>query len=344
MVGAIVLVTQMRTTLETLDEEALRKSIDRFTMLYYDDVGRLQPYTRHAAWQKVTAEAAQNVSNKPALNKFIQRYLNTSLIYNEDGTVQHVYRCGSLVNWWGIIHPKSFATMWSEYHPGNDVSYCTLRATSPREPAPVFPPDFFKGIIQGDFHPETGWISVFRTVRVSHAVSVSIEAIMIPDEDGNVKNKTIYGYLVAAKTIQPHLSTFADNVPGCISMISGSSDEQYFTEEELEIWNTTKGGTFSKDRTFTGEPTFTLRDSSFLEESKIRYCPAIPLFNNTQQRMTGYFKLCGLDPEKFERTTCLRLRMDRPLSRIEEGTNPVILLSVLVVGLMIVIFVIFIVF
>jgi len=60
--------------------------------------------------------------------------------------------------------------------------------------------------------------------------------------------------------------------------------------------------------------------------------------------MTGYFRLCGLDPKKTNRTTCIEYRMDRPLSRVEEGHSPVVVLSILVVNLSALLFIIFIIF
>jgi len=346
VIAAIVAVTQMTENLEDLDKEALRKSIDRFTMLFWDDIGRLQPYTRHAAWQRVTAEAAMNTSNRTAINQFVERFLKTAIVFHENGTVEHVYRCGSEINYWGIIHPQSFATMWSEYHPGKDGGYCSLEATKPWEPAPIFPPEYFRGMILPNNDPLNGWLSIFPPARVADPMSLSIEAIMIPDENGNVtRNSTVYGYLVAAKTISPHLSYFASNIPGCISMVSLPSDNAYFDDLDQSMWNTTKAGSFSVNKTFTGVPNFTIRSKEDIKKCQIRQCPAIPLFNETDKLMTAYFRLCGLDPEKNkERNTCINYRMDRPMSRVEEGTYSVIMLAVLVVGLMVVLFIFFIIF
>jgi len=347
LIGVIILITRMRVSLEELDRDALNKSIDRFSMLLYDDVGRLQPYTRHAAWQKVTADAVtaamRNLPNKEeAINLFIQRYLNTSIVYHQDGRAEQVYRCGSLVNFWGFLHPYSFATLWSEFHPGKDGGFCSLSAS---EPQPFFPPPFLMGrLASGD--RISGWHSIFAPADVNQPMAISIEAIMIPDENGVVtKDSEIYGYLIAAKTIQLHLSTFASNVPGCISMMS-KGDEEYFDDFDIKMWNEGTPGSFSNeyDRTFGGTPVFTKRSAEDFKRCKTRYCPSSPLFNDTTELMTGYFTLCGLDPALNANTTCMYFRMDRPMSRVDEGTYSVVVLSVLIIVLMVVLFVLFIIF
>jgi len=115
----------------------LQRSIDRFTMLINDDIETVQPYTRHAAWQRDTALAAMNPNNKTLIDRFVQRFMNTTVVYEKNGTAKHVYRCGSMINWWGIVHPKSFVTVWSEYHPGRGGDYCTI-TPNPPGPAPFF--------------------------------------------------------------------------------------------------------------------------------------------------------------------------------------------------------------
>jgi len=346
IVVAVVGVNLIRDNLEVLDREALQKSIDRFTMLFWFDIGRLIPYTRHAAWQRVTAEAAMNPS-KENIDRFVQRFLNTSVVYHPDGTAEHVYRCGSLINYWGIL-AKNFTTLWYDYHPGQNGQYCTLPPFR-RGPPPKFPEAYFRSIILSKYVPENGWVSVFCPAVVTDTMTISIEAIMIPDDNGNITDKTVYGYLVAAKTIEPHLSTFADNIPGCISMVGPEASQEYranFDETDWKMWNSSVAGTFSSVYTFTGVPNFTLRDSKYLKNCPVRYCPSIPLFNDTEKMMTGYFNLCGLDPNKVrkDRITCMNFRLDRPMSRVTEGTNPVIMLAVLIVLLMIILFILFIIF
>jgi len=111
------------------------------------------------------------------------------------------------------------------------------------------------------------------------------------------------------------------------------------------MWNSTIAGSFAGDNIFTEIPNFTSSSAEYLNKCKIRYCPSIPLFNDTEQMMTGYFKLCGLDPKKATtRNTCIFYRMDRPMSRIEEGATPALALTFAFIGLVIIIFVLFILF
>jgi len=364
VVAAIILITRMRASLHVLDQEALRSSIDRFTTLIYDDIPRMKPYTRHAAWQKLTAETAlalarNDSSQRSLVDEFVQSYLNTSIVYLEDGSAKHVYRCASQINFWGIIHPflggndpnnKSFTTLWYEYHPGTKDKYCTLDARTsyqPGLPAPVFPASYFRSVLLPTMdHPEDGWLSIFPPMRVTDPVLLSIEAIMLPDDDGVLRNKTIYGFLVSGKTVKPHLSTFATKTPGCISMISSTEDEQYFDAFDQEKWSDTDTrGTFDTEkRAFSGEPLFVKRNLDDLKNCPVRYCPAKPLFPETDEMMTGYFTMCGQDPKKAVRNTCIKYRMDRPMSRVEEGTLPVVWVSVLVIAILIILFAVFLVF
>jgi len=212
-------------------------------MLFIDDIERLQPYTKHAAWQKITVEAALEVKmfnktnknpwavpNGPAITKFIQRYLNTSVAHYDDGTVERVYRCGSMVNFWAIIDPDTYSTLWFEYHEPSESDYCTLAPiTGPRLAGPplgpIFPEFFLRSITQSTNDTEKGWMSVFRPGFIDEPMSISIETIMIPDESGSFKNSTIYGYLLAAKMIKYHMQSFADNLPGCVSVNSKAETE-----------------------------------------------------------------------------------------------------------------------
>jgi len=367
VIAAVVLVTQMTASLENLDKEALNRSVFRYVMFFNDDMARLQPYTRHAAWQKEAADAADELRRQaadvartgrpfrppcmgppapspgPAVNQFIQRFLRTTIVYHENGTTEHVYRCDSLINWWGIIDPVNLTWLWSEYHPGLNGEYCSLSPFTGC-PQPYFPDSYFQHVLKnGD--PIKGWFSIFSPVNVPDPVSVSVEAIMVPDESGAVKDTTIHGYLVAAKTIERHMSTFASNVPGCISVISQNRDEEEFDEEDLESWKRAEPGYIDGNKYFSGKPYFSKRKRDYLNQCKVRFCPPIPLFEETEELITAHFTLCGVDPKvRRENNTCIRYRMDRPMERVEEGQQPVILLSVLIVGLILILFVVFIVF
>jgi len=361
VIGAIILVGEMRVSLENLDREALNKSIGRFVMFLRDDGERLQPYTKHAAWQRVTAEAvAEGVRNlgidpplqtHTAINKFIQRYLNTTTFYHKNGTIDHVYRCGSMVNFWGM-YDSNFTELWYEYHPGDGSDSCSLfpiTAQQGRPNAPMFPPDYLRGITGSNENKEEGFLSLFSPIFTKDPMAVSIEAIFIPDENGKISNNTPLGYLLAAKTIKKQVPNFAANVPGCISMVSSVNDEHLFDDEDWRMWNESDPGTFLSNKNYTGAASFTRRSNKYLKNCSVRYCPGIPLFNDTDEMMTGYFTLCGQDPKnetivKSGRITCIEFRMDRPMSRMEEGTAPVIWLSVLVVALMSVLFILFIIF
>jgi len=172
---------------------------------------------------------------------------------------------------------------------------------------------------------------------------VSIEAIMIPNELGIIKDPTVYGYLMTCRTIKHRLSIFADDVPGCISMVSNAEDLQQYDDIDNEMWDKSEAGALEGNK-FNGEPAFTQRDKDYLDNCSIRVCPAVPLFNATDNMMTAYFQLCGLDPKVYEHTTCIKFRMDRSMSMVEQGTVPVINVSIEVVVIMVVLCVAFLIF
>jgi len=251
----------------------------------------------------------------------------------------------------------SFETLWYEYHPGDMKRYCTLPTITPDTPSlpsPIFPPEYFRNLIQNSStsdHPENGFVGIFSPERVTYPMFINVESIIIPDATGNVKGRQIYGYLVSAKTIKYHIGTYANSVPGCIATIFTDDEVNNFSkfDEEMwdfdkEIWDTTIAGTLDpKENTFSGVPRFTKRHVEDLQ-NPLRVCPSIPLFNDTDEMMTGYFRLCSNPPKKNVNNTCIFFRMDRPMSRREEGTTPMIVLAILIIFLIIFLFVLFIIF
>ena len=349
-------VASMIHSLEDLDEDALHKSIDRFTTTLFDEMYTMRWYAQHVARHELTAQVVTNVSDRATLELFVQRFLNTTVAYHDDGTGERVYGCGSLVNYWGIVD-LSFETLWYEYHPGDNERYCTLPSITPDTPSipsPIFPPEYLASIIQNSTNsdkPWNGFESIFRPMGVTYPMFINIESIIIPDERNQVAGRQIHGYLVSAKTIKYHIGTYANSVPGCIATIMTDDEVDKFSEFDKEmwdfdkeIWDTTVAGTLDAEaNVFTGVPNFTKRHVDDLE-NPLRVCPSMPLFHETDEMMTGYFRLCSKPPEKGVNNTCIFFRMDRPMSRHEEGTTPMIVLAVLIIGLIFILFVSFIIF
>jgi len=353
----VVQVASMIGSLEVLDEDALHKSINRFTSMLFDEMYTMRWYAQHVARHQLTAEVVTKPTDRDTVDLFIQRFLNTTVAYHGDGTGERVYGCGSLINYWGIIDPVSFETLWYAYHPGDNARYCTLPAITPDTPwlpSPVFPPEYLAKLILNSStsdHPEDGFVSIFSPLRVTYPMFINIESIIIPDGRGSVKGRKIYGYLVSAKTIKYHIGTYANSVPGCIATIFTDDEVNNFTEFDKEmwdfdkeIWDTAVAGSLNPtDNTFSGVPRFTKRHVKDLQ-NPLRVCPSSALFHDTDEMMTGYFRLCSNPPEKDVNNTCIFFRMDRPMSRLEEGTTPMIVLAVLVICVIIVLFVLFIIF
>ena len=351
VVGSVVGVITMNNVLFEADKEACNESINRFTMLFYDDIGKAKRLSRRAAWSELAATAAQvamGINNAtlaaehPAVKAFVQHYINTTTIKNKDGVAEYYYDVSQMVNFWAIIHPYSKATLWSEFHPAENGELCTFRKA---ESEPFFPPPFLMGILSDDTNWPEGWVSIFAPAIVPDIMSLTIDAIRIPDEHGNVTNSRTFGYLIAGRTVQPRMSIYADETPGCISMFSSEREREHFDETDFDIWdNQVEKGSFNSKHTYGGVSAFTTRDKKDLENCSIRMCPKVPIFNATDELMTGYFQLCGLDPKVNNRTTCMPLRLDRPMSIVELGKIPVILICVEIVGILLILISFFVIF
>jgi len=349
--GSAAAVITMRDILFELDQQACNESIDRFSMLFYDDIGKTKRLSRRAAWSEFAANAAQvamalndteKAAQHPVVKAFVQHFINTTTIKNETTNVTDYYfDVSQLVNYWGIFHPYSKATLWSEYHAPENGEICTFKK-SPR--APFFQPPFLMGILANESSWPEGWVSIYRPAIVSEIMIITIDAIRLPDEHGDVTNSRIYGYLMVGRNAQTRMSLYADETPGCMSMISKDDDWLHFDKTDNETWDKGENGSWKPDHTFAGTPAFTTRDKKYLENCSIRVCPKVPLFNATDQLMTGYFQLCGLDPKVNNRTTCMPMRLDRPMSMLEQGTTPIVLLCIEVVVIMIILFTIFVIF
>jgi len=350
VIGVIIANVRMRVSLEELDEGACGDSVNRFTLLMFDDMVKLQQLTRHAAWSNLTAEAMLHPDDELTFNYWVQTYLNNSALYDENGMpvldenglMIYAYNTGSEINYWALID-KDFNTTWRVYYPDDENFRVGPILT---EPAPIIPPKFFKEALKDVKKPEdytTGWYTVYKPDVVQEPLIVTVEAIMVPNAVGEIEDFTVYGYVVAARTVRPRLTLFADSVPTCISMISRMDDDKDFDDDDVSHWKDSTPGTFTGKREFSGKATFMQRDKKYLEKSKTRVCPAIPLFNMTDKLMTGYFNLCGFDPEKDEQS-CFLMRFDRPMSMVDQGTRPVIYLSIEIIGMMVILCVIFVIF
>jgi len=341
VVGVIIANVRMRVSLSSLDEGTCKDSIDRFALLMHNDMLKMQQLTKHAAWSDITAQAISHVDDKTLVDTFIKSFLNNSMSVDEKGNYVFLYNIGSEINYWAMINSTTYETVWSYYFPsdGNNVAGPNLT-----EPSPRFPPKFFKEAIKGTKNPTDGWLSLYNPDVVKEPMIVSFEAIMVPDDSGEIKDKTVYGYLVAARTIRACIQQFSDSVPSCISMISLDKDLDDFDKTDKNMWNDSEPGTFTESGLFSGTPSFVQRESSYLMKSKTRVCPAVRLFNATDNLMSGYFKLCGFDPKDSDESSCFSLRIDRPMSMVDQGTGPVITLSVEIVAMMIILCIFFVVF
>jgi len=348
VIGVVIANVRMRISLEELDEGACGDSIDRFALLLYDDMVKLQQLTRHAAWSNLTAEVMLHPEDQMTFDYWLVSYLNNSAVYDENGMpvtdengqMLSAFNTGSLINYWALIAPDTYETIWRVFYP--DIGD-QLVGPYQSEPAPILPPKFFKQMFKEERDATEGWFRLYNPDFVEEPLIVTVEAIMVPNDYGEIVDKTIYGYVIAARTLRPRLSLFADAIPSCISIISRSSDADDFDKTDKKVWKESTAGTITGKRTFSGKPAFAQREKKYMEKSQTRVCPAVPLFNMTDNVMAGYVRMCGFDPKEDE-NSCFYVRMDRPMSMVDQGTGPVITLSIEIIAMMVILCVIFVIF
>ena len=228
VIAAVIGVVVVTDSMSDLDLGACNDSIDRFTMFFFEDHNKLQQLTKHTAWTKTAVETVMDPNNETAFETFVYGNLNSSIVYDEfgkpavdeNGKVILNYNSAVQINFWAMIDNETFETIWSVYYPAEGN---LLAGNTPTEPAPVIPPEFFKETLKEVKGPEdilVGWVRTTIPDVVTDPMIVSFEAIMMPDDRGVVSDYTVYGYLVAGRTLQPRMSLYADGVPGCISLVT----------------------------------------------------------------------------------------------------------------------------
>jgi len=334
IIGVGIGIILMFDSLEHLDTESSNTTVNRLAMMLRGDMGKLRQFALMGAYSVNVLDVLRNYRRyqngeitKEQMDGYFTEYESSSV--NTSGS----FSCGGQNNYVAFLDPD-FNTLWSVYYPGNGTSLCSGWA-----PSPTISPDTYKAMRDSESDTK-GWVR-----------------LAIPDEGDSrplalgvaqvVDGSDVYGYLVNGRNILPRLNNdgnYVDDVPTCITMENGYEDGKKWDAEDQKAFDKVIPGTFAADTTYAGLAAFAKRDNEIIQATSGRVCPSVPLFNATDTLMVGYMKLCGVDPKKFGEHSCIKFRVDRPMSMVEEGTTPVVSLSLEVIAMMVLLCIIFVIF
>jgi len=349
-------------SLADLDQTMCNNSINRLTMLIEDDMTNLRQLTNMYAHSTVAFECMTNISK--AINEgdeakkmetidtfFLGTGINTTYnvpISETEMITVSVYQASSLINYMGFLD-LNFNTVYGVFYPG-DIATGVKAGTEQQWPPPYFKPEAYKRIYDESGRKDGNWHGLLVPDGGCSVEPMIVSFEGIKDADSVIKkepNPEFVGYFVCARTLLHRIPMFSDAVPTCISIHNGADDDKSKWDktdlESFEQAETTPG--FSVKKEFGGTPVFVQRDNETLGKSRDRFCPSVPLFNATSSLMTGYIQYCGSNPKVHtDKHDCFWIRVDRPMSMVEEGIKPLLIMSAEIIVIVIVLFVIFVVF
>jgi len=267
--------------------------------------------------------------------------LNNTYTYDGSGNVTgKKYGVSLEINYWAMLDLE-YNTKYAVYYPKGPGDTGVVGTTK------QFPPPVVKASLYSAIIKEAGEPRFLKMLIPNEGddkpMFVSLQPITNPSDTSDPK--TIYGYIVGGRSLLPRMKQIAEDAPTCVVMQDGPSGENSWDKDDLDMFAKVKNGTFAPNKNYGGAASFMKRVNATIQKTPGRLCPKKPLFPATSVLMVGYFSLCGLDPEKYkEDAGCVFMRVDRPMSMVDQGTAPVISLSVTIVVLMVVLCIIFVMF
>jgi len=343
----------MFNSLETLDMRASNESINRLSMLILDDMSKLQQMVVTTGYSETAAIAIHNLITYPDMDEedavralTLEAWNNTK---DPTNSSRVIYGVSKEITYWALLD-LNYTTRYAVYYPKgpNDTR---VVGTRKHFPPPIIDAWLYKSVAAEVNNSGTFLKLLTPTEGDPRPMFISLEKIMNPNDP----NKTVLGYIVGGRAIYPRMKQFSDDTPSCLVVQDGingeedwkdkgglwdDDDHKMFDDEQVKT-----GGTFTPNKTFGGTPGFLKRENATVQKTNGRLCPTTPLFNATSTLMVGYFRLCGLDPKVYkENAGCFNVRVDRPMSMVDQGTAPVLSLSAVIIVLMIALCVFFVIF
>jgi len=348
-IGIIV----MFDSLEDLDVTYSNTSVNRFAMMVVGDMEKMRQYTLLNGFTPYSGWALRNYSlykqGKVSKQDFDYALMNFTfgMVYTPNmWTGVPEWNSGSEHNFISLLDVDCNTVPGAAwFHPGNATTICLPVPSTP----PVIKPESYKNMIATDPNANV-WMSLFvpddgGDTRPMMLTFIPVKMWGVVEE---VPDDNVYGYLVFGRSIFPRLhngGSYVDDVPTCVTIEDGKEEASKWDAQDKKAFAAVKAGTAQLGSdAYCGEASFAQRDNETIARTKGRMCPDVPLFESTPTLMVGYMKLCGLDPAVYGEANCIKIRVDRPMSFVQEGTTPVVTVSCLIVALMIVICIIFIIF
>jgi len=329
----------MRSALENLDKVTCNSSVNRYAMLLADEMGELKQLTAH--YSRMAATVDTFLDNNFT---YFEGNITNMSTYDEFGMPLVKYNSGSEIVYWSIVDNETFKIMWDIYCPKQFNDEPNAKAGWHKVfSKPVVDTKIIKEMIESTNDPYEGWIQLYVPTSgpARNPYLLSVEPIYLPNVD-----PTIYGYLISLRALEYYKQEYPDNVPSCMAVMINSSMSNLFDKEDWENFKKVTPGNIVR-KSYGGEAYFTTRPLEKVNATPLRACPAVPLFNETDEMVVGYMRLCGFDVKTHDidgDASCFYIRFDRPTSLLDQGTVPVILISIEIVVMMIVVCGLFILF
>jgi len=359
LVYLVIGVVLMFDSLEDLDVQYSDTSVQRLAMMLESDLGKLRQYAMLFGRDEDAGWALRNWRRylKNVNESYTEQSLSKYRSHLREFTTTVSVSAGSELNYAALLNNTfGIDTPEQEWYKGGNEN--VLVGSESSDP-PRFNPETLRAVVEKDPDAEIWTYLGVPDEGDSRPILIAfLPAYVYHDEDacadylnieGNCNETTTqYGYVVMGRNIFPRLlkgSGIVNDVPSCITIEDGRNESEKWDDEDNKAFESTKAGTTRiGSHAFLGKSTFVKRSNSSISKTEGRLCPEVPLFDSTEELMVSYTKICGVDPELFGDDACIKFRMDRPTTFFEEGREPVILLSVLVVVLVIVICFIFVIF
>jgi len=318
----------MSNSFVELEESECRRSVNRVAVAISTDVSSLRELAQQYAFWDEAVELTKHHEN-------VDDFVIDNFLDEDQETINTDLR----INYIAFVDKDDFSAWWSGYYPPPADN--SAQVDGPRsEITPIIDPKILREAAERLEDPSEGWNLIITPKGVKDLFLVAAEPIMTSVDPNDT---SVYGYFLVGRNVAPHVQSFSNDVPTCITFECKDSDSQYWDKEDKAAFEESVPGTFNDDSTFGGTPAYRQRPFEYLNKSENRICPEEGI-NETSNMMTGYFVLCDFDPEESDYSTCVRIRLDNPMALKEQGVQPVAILSVAIMVLMVVLCIIFVVF
>ena len=308
----------MNRSLKHLDEIACEQNMDRLILSFNDDMKKLQQLLVHFSFWDDAVDVMQNHS---LLDEFMSNF-----------RIEVEWNTGLEINYLAFLD-KDRETWHSLYYPptadGGQVG-----VVAQEDPKPLFSKEHLAA------HTGDRW----TTLAVAKGVEEPFLLAFEPVQMSSVEDDTVYGYMLAGRSLAPRLKRYADDVPVCLTVQTSAAAASSWDSTDMAAFGRVESGSFGEDGSYTGAVAYETRTASYLRSTANRLCPDVPLYNDTDDMVAVYYVLDDAAPAHPELAEPLRIRVDRPLAMLEQGSTPALVLSLEIIGMMLVLCIIFIVF